>query len=201
MTATPSSEFSPLLTPDHQHFSVVKQIHSGPVDQQVVTYPLDLQTSGQEILPRVKNVGYHCWLDAEQLALYLDEDPTKLALVSISDGLPQIYSSGIGRCLRRNASGDLIYVHKYSDTFWFLKSLDPRMRTSDILVETLSGREDFALGNDGTIFMGSGSKLYVFNPDTPDKWIPVFDLSVFGLQNITRLAISADNQIAIVDQE
>jgi hypothetical protein len=80
--------------------------------------------------------------------------------------------------------------------------MNSETRKSEILVETLYGKEDFAIGPTGDYFMASGSILYVFHPQNKDsKWIPVFDLSVFGLSNITRLAISEDNRIAIVDQK
>jgi hypothetical protein len=202
MTSTPESEFSPSLTPDGTHFSVIRQVHGGLVDQQVYQFPLDLTYSGEPVMPLVQNVGYHCWLSAEELALYLVDEPAKLAFATLSEGTPRIYSSSIGRCLRRTASGDLAYVHKYSETFWFLKTMNPETRKSEILIESLYGKEDFAIGPSGDYFMGSGSILYVFRPQQKDaRWIPVFDLSVFGLTNITRLAINEDNWIAIVDQK
>ncbi|HLF64428.1 MAG TPA: hypothetical protein VI603_11775 [Saprospiraceae bacterium] len=202
MTDTPESEFSPLLTPDRNYISVIRQVHDDQVDQQIYQFPLDLSSPGVAVLPQIQNVGYHCWLNPNELALFLVDDPVKLALASTSESTPRIQSSAIGRCLRRTRSGDLAYVHKYSDTFWFLKTMDPVSRKSEILIETLYGKEDFAIGPSGAYFMGSGSILYVFDPDrTYQKWMPVFDLSIFGLQNITRLAINEKNQIAIVDQK
>jgi len=200
LTATPQSEFSPIATPNGQSFTVVRQEHGDVMNQQIVELPLKLDSEGVELLPRIRNIGYYCWLSDEDLALCLVGESTKLAFTSLRNGTPQVYSSGIGRCLRFDNFGNLIYVHKYSDTFWFLKSLNLVTRTSQILIETLSGKEDFALGPDGSYFMASGSILYVFHPERSDHWMPVYDLAVFGLHNITRLAISEDNQIAIVDQ-
>lgn len=202
MTETPESEFSPTLTPDGKHFSVVRQVHSNEVDQQVYQFPLDLSLPGEAVLPRIQNVGYHCWLGANDIALFLVGDPIKLGFASITEGTPRIYSSGIGRCLRKTTNGDLAYVHKYSDTFWFLKIMNPDTRTSEIVHETLYGKEDFAIGPSGEYFMGSGSTLYVLDPKaTIKRWTPIFDLSVFGITNITRLAITKDNRIAIVDEK
>lgn len=201
MTQSEESEFSPLLTPDKHHFSVVRQVDGEQIDQQVFQFPLDLSSPGEPVLPQIQNVGYHCWLDADDLALFLVDDPVKLAFASVSDGTPRIYSSAIGRSLRKTASGDLAYVHKYSETFWFLKTIDPESRKSEILIETLYGKEDFTIGPSGDFFMASGSILYVFDPDGTDKkWVSVYDLSVFGLSNITRMAINEKNQIAIVNQ-
>jgi hypothetical protein len=202
MTKTPESEFSPLVSPDEQHFSTIRQVHGDELDQQVYVFPLNLDSPGEPVLTQIRNTGYHCWLNANTLALYLVDDPPKLSLASVDDGTQRIYSSGIGRCLRRTANGHLAYVHKYSDAFWFLKILDTESLRSDILIETLHGKEDFAISASGDYFMSSGSILYVFSPQkSPARWEPVYDLGVFGLQNITRLAISKDNWIAIVDQK
>lgn len=202
MTDSPESEFSPLSTPDKKSFSVIRQVHGDVLDQQIYQFPMDLSSYGEPVLPQVQNVGYHCWLAPDELAVFLVDDPSKLAFVRTGDGAPHIYSSGIGRCLRKTASGKLAYVHKYSEAFWFLKTTDPASRKSEILIETLYGKEDFAIGPSGDYFMGSGSILYFFDPESAEKkWIPVFDLSVFGLANITRLAINNENRIAIVDQK
>lgn len=200
MTETPESEFSPTITPDGKHFSVIRQVHGDAVDQQVFQFPLDLASPGEPVLPRIQNVGYHCWLNPNDVALFLVGDPIKLGFASIPEGTPRIYSSGIGRCLRKTTHGELAYVHKYSDTFWFLKIMNPDTRTSEIVHETLYGKEDFAIGPTGEYFMGSGSTLYVLDPKAAIKrWVPIFDLAVFGLTNITRLAINKSNAIAIVD--
>ncbi len=202
MTDTPESEFSPMLTPDQKHFSVVRQVQGTVMDQQIFSYPIDLAGPGQPVLPRTRNVGYYCWLDNEEMALYLVDDPDKLALWSGTDSIPRIYSSMIGRCLRRTPSGKLAYVHKYSDDYWYLKTLNLSSRTSEILNATLPGKEDFAIGPTGCYFMASGTTLYVFDPaHTPAQWVVVSDLGIYGLHDITRLAISPDNQIAIVDQK
>ena len=200
MTVTPDSEFSPSVTPDRKHFSVLRQKQTEEKDQQVVQFSFEKRFSGEELLPSIKDVGYYCWLGATRLALVTDTEPPKLALASQGTENFSIYSSGIGRCIRKLNNGDLCYVHKYSETFWFLKSLDLSTRKSQIITETLTGKEDFAIGPTGQIFMASGSTLYVFDPGKPEaRWTPIYDLSVFGLHKITRLAISEDNRIAIVD--
>ena len=58
---------------------------------------------------------------------------------------------------------------------------------------------DFALAPDGTYFMALGSKLYCFNAADHTNWEEVGDLSIHGITNITRLAISPDGkQLALV---
>jgi hypothetical protein len=189
------------VTPDSKTFSVIRQASEDPIDQQIFRFPLDLSGPGRPIIPGILNVGYHCWLTSNALALFLVDDPPKLAFIDEGESTPRIYSSLIGRCLKRTGSGELAYVHKYSDTFWYLKHLNTDTKRSEILIETLPGQEDFAIAPSGEYFMGSGSTIYVYDPaKSPARWVPVFDLSLVGIKRITRLTISADYKIAIVDQ-
>ena len=198
LTNTPENEFSPLLRPDGATFSCVRQAAGEEVDQQVFIYPLDRSDNGYSALPDLRTVGYHCWLDADAVALFLVGDPVQLALANALTNTHRIYLSDIGRCLRRTADGKLAYVHKYSDAYWYLKVLDPETRRSEILTATLPGQEDFAIGPDGTYVMGAGSKLYTFHPATDSTWREVFDLGVFGVQRITRLAVNDSWRVALV---
>lgn len=202
MTESPESEFSPTVVPGGSHFSVVRQVHGEEMDQQIYRIPFDHQHAAEAVLPNVRNVGYHAWLSPQDLALFLVEDPVKLALISLADRVTRPYSSGIGRCLRVTHDGQLAYVHKYTGSFWYLKLLDPETRRSEIITETLPGSEDFTMTDDGYYFMGHDTTLYVFHSvHTGGRWVKVFDLGIWGLHKITRLAVSADLKIAIVDQQ
>ena len=69
----------------------------------------------------------------------------------------------------------------------------------DIITETPGLSEDFAVAPDGTFFMGVGTTIYYFHPDKHTSWQQVQDLSIFGIQQITRMTISADGkQLALV---
>ena len=57
-----------------------------------------------------------------------------------------------------------------------------------MLVETLSGQEDYAWTPSGSIVMGSGAVLYEWSEG--GDWTSVADLSTAGVEGITRLAVS-----------
>ena len=57
-----------------------------------------------------------------------------------------------------------------------------------MLVETLSGQEDYAWTPSGSIVMGSGAVLYEWSEG--GEWTSVADLSTAGVEGITRLAVS-----------
>ena len=198
VTETAESEFSPLLRPDGETFSCVRQVHGDSVDQQLFIYPLDRSDNGYGAFTALKTIGYHCWLTEERVALFLVGDPIRLAIANPRADSYQIYASNIGRSLRKTADGHLAYIHKYSDDYWYLKTLDPDSRRSEIVGESLKGQEDFVIGPEGEYFMGSGGVLYVLDPARNNTWTPVFDLGLFGVQKITRLALNDRLQLAVV---
>jgi hypothetical protein len=97
--------------------------------------------------------------------------------------------------------GSMWYVHKFSDTYWYIKKYNPASSIIDIIVETPGKTEDFAIANDGTFFMGFDAKLYSYHPDRQTSWKEVADLSIYGISRISRLTLSQDgNQLALVSE-
>jgi hypothetical protein len=99
--------------------------------------------------------------------------------------------------MTNNSAGHLIFVHKISDTYWYIKEYDPVLQKSTILCETLSGSEDFVQTPEGQFIMAKGSKLYKIDPKTEKSWTEIADLSFFGLQSITRLALRGENLVLV----
>jgi hypothetical protein len=64
-----------------------------------------------------------------------------------------------------------------------------------VLVETPSKSEDFAIAPDGTFFMGKDQKLMYLSSKDPDTWKECMDLSLYGIQHISRMAISPDGRM------
>jgi hypothetical protein len=198
ITSTDASEFSPTKMPDGLSFSCVRQVHGDEVDQQLFAYPLDRHHNGKSVFKDIKNVGYYSWLGNDMLGLFLVSDPSRLALANAKSGAHKVIASKIGRCLRRTQDAKLAYVHKYTEEFWYLKTMDPEFEDTAILARTLPLGEDFAINSDGHFFMGKGSILYTLNPEKGEDWHEVTDLGLFGLRKITRLAINSRGQLAVV---
>ena len=198
VTATPANEFSPLKHPDGMSFTCVRQVEGDEMDQRIFKYPLDRSNTGEPVNSDLVNVGYHCWLNESVLATFLVEEPPTLGIVSVESGSTRKLASSIGRSLRRMTDGRLAFVHKYTDEYWYLKSMDSHAAKSTIIIETPDGAEDFIVDGEDNFFIGSGSKLYVLDRLARDKWTEVADLSVFGVQRITRLAINGRSQLAVV---
>lgn len=198
ITATDSiSEYSPTPKAVKSYFSVVREETDGKT-QSLWLYPENHKTYGKRVLKEVGNVGYHCWLSEEDVALFLVDEPMQLAIGNIAEDKTQIVLDNIGRCFRQNSDGNLIFIHKVTPESSFIKIYDVETNQVTSITETLPGSEDFELLNDGTYIMGSGSKIYKLNPSKESEWLVVIDLAEFEIKNITRLAFSR-NRLVLVD--
>jgi hypothetical protein len=198
VTATDSiAEYSPTPKAVHSYFSTVRVEKDGKT-QSLWLYPENHQTYGKRVLKDIGNVGYHCWLSEEEVALFLVDNPMQLAIGNIKEDITQIVLENIGRCFRQNSDGNLVFIHKVTPEKSYIKLFDAESNKVTSIVEALAGSEDFELLNDGTFIMGKGSKLYKLNPEQDENWQEIIDLAEFKITNITRLATSR-NRLVLVD--
>ena len=197
VTNTPESEYSPTLMPDGKFISVVRVEADGT--QRLWKFPL----AGGEpslILPHIKPVGYHLWIDDHTLALFILGKPNTLELVDLRTGKEAVIAENPGRILRRIPSQNKFsFVHKVSDSEWVIREFNLRTRTSASLTPTLPGVEDYAWLPSGVLLMAKDSKLFALTPLSGEKWEEIGDLANAGLKSITRIAVSPKgDRIAIV---
>lgn len=200
VTATPqTAEYSPTLMPGGKRFSVVRVEEDG--NQRLWSFPIDRSDNGRVELPKVYNVGYHCWLRDTLLALFIVGDegqPHTLQSVGLKGQKTQKIATNIGRCLVKRSDGKLLFVQKPTEQTWFLKTWDPQTNTQEIVVKMPSGTEDFALLPDGTLLAANGVKLFQYKAPRDTDWKEVADFSKYGIRKITRLAVSKDGKLALV---
>jgi dipeptidyl aminopeptidase/acylaminoacyl peptidase len=203
LTATPEGEYSPTIMPGGKFFSVIRV--EADKTQRLWKFPL----AGGEpalLLPNLKPVGYHLWLDERTLALFIlgaNGRPNTLQLAPTDNSFLDTIHVNIGRALhlipRRAAFS---FVHKISPDEWLVKAFDLKTKRSATLARTLPGSEDLAWTPDGTILMAQDSKLYQLDPAQPSAgWQLVADFTAAGLKKITRLALSPKaDRLALVAQ-
>ena len=192
LTATPESEYSPTPTRDGRHFSVVRV--EADKTQRLWQFPL-AGGAPSLVLPDVKPIGYHLWLDARTLALFVLGEggrPHTLRIVPLDMKFMDTVAVNVGRSLqllpRREAFS---FVHKLAPDDWHVKVFDLKTHKTSALTKTPSGSEDLAWTPDGAVLMAEGAKLLRFDPRRPaEGWQQVADFSAAGLQKITRLALS-----------
>lgn len=194
VTSTPESEYSPTVTPAGNAFSVIRVEMDGT--QRLWVFPLAKGGAPKLIRPDLKPVGYHAWIDATSLAVYVLGTPSTLRLVDLTTGTAGVVADTVGRCIQRVPGSNAIsFVQKgQANEPWTISEIDPRTRKITPIVETLAGREDYAWTPDGALLMADGSRLFVWMRDSP-SWRQVADLSAAGLKTITRLAVSPDGQL------
>jgi hypothetical protein len=203
VVSTPQGVYSPTQVPDGNAVSVVRAYGAG--DQQLWRFPLD--ASGGEpalLLPDVNPVGYHAWIDARRLLLFVLGEPAALQVATVGAGPGRVIADNPGRCLARIPAAsarsplEMSFVRKVAEGEWWLEALDPETGATRRLVQTLPGSEDYAWSPDGSVWASDGSRLFRWRPDD-ETWSEIADLTERGLRGITRLAFNADgDRLALV---
>lgn len=192
------AEYSP--TPDgiRDHFTVVRVEKDGRT-QSLHAYPHDHSGEGYRLLPDNGKVGYHKWLSDTKVALFLITNPISLVIADIETGEEQLIAESVGRCLQLTPEGNLYYVQNDSNQSQ-IRELNINTLQSTAVISCIAGSGDYAVTSNGTILMGSGSKLYQYNPAVDSTWKEIDDLSEDGINKISRLAVSR-NRLAIINSK
>lgn len=157
------------------------------------------------VLRDIKPVGYHAWVDADHLALFVLGQPATLRLARVSTGAAETVASDIGRSLHRVPGSRLVsFIQKEPSGEYWVKQIDVDTKTITPLVRTAEGSSDrdCAWMPDGkTLLMSSGAKIVSWSRSA-SGWTEVFDGAAHKLRAISRLAVSsAGDAIAIVVPE
>jgi len=190
----PESEYSATLMPGLNAVSVIRVERDST--QRLWRIPLD-GAADQVILERIKPVGYHTWVNATTLALFVLGNPNTLQLAHTETGTADTITTSIGRSLHTR-DGQVSFVHKVSRDEWWLTMLDPATKATRRVVQMPPRVEDYDWTPQGEVLIGEGSVLKLFNPRTGTGWETVADLSEFGITGITRLAVSPRGDVVAV---
>ena len=206
LTQTPENENSPTFLPagigDTGGFSVVQS----EMDRTQRLWRFNAQgRNPQLILTDIKPVGYHAWVDADRLALFVLGQPNSLQLASVKTGKGEVAANGIGRSLHRIPGTRLVsFVHREPSGEFWIKQIDIDSKKIDPLTKVVEGNNerDMAWSADGkTILMSGGTKVYAWTQGGTG-WTEVFDSAPHNLGAVSRLAVSPKGDaIAIVVAE
>lgn len=203
VTETAGGEYSPKRTPDYFYFSVVRQeFINGDTIQRLWQLPIDRMSEGKPFFKYINNIGYYQWINGNQVALFLVDNPNRLVVADIrTDEISEV-ATGVGRDFKVLRNGSLTFVQKLNFGSWALMEvrLDASGKTSGLtkITDTLAGSEDFEILRDGSFIMALGSKIYRYNRFLDEEWREIVDLRFYGIKNITRMAVSPGDKIAIV---
>ncbi len=210
LTRTPEGEYSPTIPdvrPARQNlardgFTAIRVEADGT--QRL--WQFDRQGGApQVVFTDIKPVGYHTWIDAERLALYVLGTPATLQLASVALGGGDVVARDIGRTLRLVPGTSLVsFVQRESGDTWAIKTLDPATRRIETITETVTGSldRDYAWMPDGqTLLMTAGTTIHAWTRGGAN-WRVVMDVKKHGLGAASRLTVSPrGDALAVVTEE
>lgn len=189
MTISEESDFSPSPLPNGAGFSTVR-IEQDGVTQTLWAYDSNSFSPGARIFDEISTIGYYKWLSEEDVAMFLLPEPFTLSIANLNTESSQTIIDNIGRCLRQDDEGKLLFTHLINGGLRYIKSYDPDSGKIEAICQALEGSEDFEIIAGGAIIMAKDSILYYYDPELSTSWTPVLDLSEFGINDISRLAYS-----------
>ena len=207
LVTTPEAEYSPTVTPDGAGFSVIRVEADGT--QRLWRFDRG-GANPRLVLNDIKPVGYHAWVDTEQLVLFVLGPPATLQLARVATGKAEIVSRDIGRSLQRIPGGRAVsFVQREPDGEFWVKALNPANAAITPIVQAAPGStaRDCAWLPDGTLLMSSGTRILAHRPSpaassAEGAWREVFDAAAHKLGAVTRMAVAPDGQaLAIVVNE
>lgn len=206
LTSTPENENSPTFLPDGLGpaggFSVVRT----EPDRTQRLWRFDAAGGHpQVVLTDIKPVGYHAWVDADHVALYVLGQPATLQLARVGTGKADVVLNDIGRSLHRVPGTRSVSVvgREVPDTFW-VEQVDVDTKAVLRLVKAVEGNDnhDMAWMPDGqTMLMSGGTKVWAWARGD-QGWREVFDAAAHKLGKVSRLAVSpkGDTVAIVVDE-
>ena len=206
LTNTPENENSPTYLPagigESGGFSIVRS----EMDKTQRLWRFNAAgRDPQLILTDIKPVGYHAWVDADRLALFVLGEPNSLQLASVKTGKGEVAANGIGRSLHRIPNTRMVsFVHREPSGEYWIKQIDMDSKKIDPLTKVVEGAtdRDMAWMPDGkTILMSGGTKVFSWTRGG-SSWTEVFDAAPHSLGAVSRIAVSPKGDaIAIVVAE
>ena len=202
ITGTPESEYSATVTPDGKHISVIRV--EADKTQRLWKFPL-AKGEPSLVLTDVKPVGYHAWMDANTVAMFVLGEPATLQVGDIRTGKSEVAARNIGRSLQPIPGGGVSFIQQAGQreqrTMTVSElTIQNGVATTTALISAPPGTtEEFvAWTPDGTLLMAAAGQLHAWRRgDT--EWRSVADLAALGLKNVSRLAVSArGDRIALV---
>lgn len=195
---SPESEYSATPMPGGARFSAIRV--EADSAQRLWSFAMD-GSDPRVVLADIRPVGYHAWLDAGHVALYVLGSPATLQLADVAAGTARVLARDIGRSLHRVPGRDAVsFVHRADGVgAGTITIIHPASGEMEPLVSPFEENEYHAWLSATTIVTGRDSRLHVFTPASDSAWVPGPDLAKFGIHGISRIAVSPDGRmIALV---
>jgi dipeptidyl aminopeptidase/acylaminoacyl peptidase len=192
---TPTSEYSPTFMPDGKNISVVMVEKDST--QRLWKFPI-AGGAPSCIMPNIKEVGYHTWINKDSVALFILTKPSfTIQLVNVATQKATVIADSVGRCMRMKdrvlwyttKSGIVINVFEYHP-----KAKAPLWKGEIESEDYCFYKKDIWSCSENSIVSGyMNSKLGA---------VEVANLEAYGIKRITRITLSPDGKkIAVVSNK
>jgi hypothetical protein len=146
------------------------------------------------LLPNVKPVGYHAWLDDQWLALFVLGNPNTLRIAKVGNDTAVIAAYSIGRALQRlPGTRDISFVQRGADSVMHMRVFRAATGKIDDWGVLPDGGEYHLHLNSGSILATAGTRLY---QRAGAEWREVAEFKTLG--PISRIALSADERLLAI---
>jgi len=197
--SAPESEYSASLTPAGDRFSAIRV--EADSAQRLWSFELD-GSDPRVVLADVRPVGYHAWIDADRLALFVLGEPASLQLADVRSGTARVVAERIGRSLHRIPGRTAVsFVHREGDGPGWIKAYDPAADTVEALIAAVEENEYHAWLPSGVLISARGSTLLQWNAAHDSGWVEIADLSESGVTAISRIASSPGGRFLVIVAE
>ncbi|MGD1846469.1 MAG: TolB family protein [Salibacteraceae bacterium] len=203
ITQTPTSEFSPRITPDGQHLScIVVEPDSTQRIWQMPWKPSGGPIQKLELAaPHLRRLGYYAWIDQQHLALFVITEPFSLQVATANAPTPKVVTAPIGRCVLPVPDEPAAsFVDKRDSNSWVIKKYRADRPLRD-LIPALDQQEDFCWTSEGGLLMfNKNGVLHYYHPKHHRQWQPI---GATGLgANLSRLSFDPQGKyLAVVVAE
>ncbi|HWY38200.1 MAG TPA: hypothetical protein VNY73_06545 [Bacteroidia bacterium] len=189
-TQTPTSEFSPGLTPDGISVSAV--VVEEDSTQRVWYYDVNTGAKKSCVHTGTDSVGYYAWLGKDTMVYYKLGNPHSLRVLHVLTSEDYWLCDNPARSFKKIDPTTLFYIISEEKEnriyFYDLRTKKATLYATDKL-ETL----DYVWLDDLGMVKAVQSKIYRYSPETK-VWVELADLSGFGVRKITRFAFSPDKK-------
>jgi hypothetical protein len=199
VTSTHDREYSPTVTPDFKFISCILQRDSG--QQDLVKYPID--GGDPKILIDNLIVGYHAWLDQQNVAVFTLPQPFALHVINLEKKSDSIITTGISRSIHKIPGRTSIsFIQKINDATFEIREVSGALSVKTIAQSLNNIEHDMAWTPDGKIIMSEQKKLFYLDLKTDGVWKEILLPPGVISKTISRIAVNFDGKkIALVVSE
>ena len=196
VTSTKESEYSPTPILGSSAITTVR-VDMDTTQRLYEVYPFSRKPP-EMLFPSVKDIGYHCWLNENFVAMFRLEETFNLHIANKVNKRIDLVDTNIGRCLQRiPETNDLSFVSKTDSLNWMIKRYNLRSRAITVITPVYNQNEDFVWIGPNLILMCDEGTFYCYNLEKK-KWVKGKNFKS-ALGNFYRIHVNADlTRMAVV---